>query len=131
MVDDGPGGLLPRDGGIPGAARSLLRRDAGRRGLVRLRGARHASAADGAAPLGRVPRRRLGLLAAQRPWILPCAAGYAFYVAASHLVWSEVSPKGAGWPAGLALAVVLAVPGVLLLRAHQRRKRAAENAGVG
>jgi hypothetical protein len=53
----------------------------------------------------------------QRRWILPAAAAYAFYVALSHLVWSEASPKGHGWVAGLAQALVLSIPGVLLLRA--------------
>ena len=60
----------------------------------------------------------------QRPWILPAAAAYAFYVALSHLVWSEVSPSGRGWPAGLAQAVALSIPGVLLLRAHRSARRA-------
>jgi hypothetical protein len=55
----------------------------------------------------------------QRPWILPCAAAYAFYVALSHLIWSEASLNGHGWPAGLAQALVLSIPGVLLWRAHQ------------
>ena len=61
----------------------------------------------------------------QRPWILSAAAAYAFYVAASHLVWSEVSPNGRGWIAGVAQALVLSIPGVLLLRA----RRAAERRG--
>ena len=56
----------------------------------------------------------------RRPWIVPCAAGYVFYVAASHLVWSEVSPHGNGWPIGLAQALAISLPGVLLLRAHTR-----------
>lgn len=60
----------------------------------------------------------------QRPWILPAAALYAFYVALSHLVWSEASPKGHGWIAGLAQAIALSIPGVLLLRAHRRRRGA-------
>jgi len=55
----------------------------------------------------------------QRRWILPTAAAYAFYVALSHLVWSEVSPKGHGWLVGLAQALVLSIPGVLLLRAFR------------
>jgi len=53
----------------------------------------------------------------QRAWILRTAAAYAFYVALSHLVWSGVSSKGHGWLAGLALALLLSVPGLLLLRA--------------
>lgn len=56
---------------------------------------------------------------AQRAWIVPAAAGYAFYIALSHLVWSEASPKGHGWIAGLAQAIALSIPGVLLLRAHR------------
>jgi len=55
----------------------------------------------------------------QRPWILPVAAVYVFYVALSHLIWSEASPNGHGWLAGLAQALVLSIPGVLLLRARR------------
>jgi hypothetical protein len=57
-----------------------------------------------------------------RPWIVPAAAGYCFYVAASHLVWSEASPNGQGWPMGVAQAAVLSLPGWLLLRAHRRQQ---------
>jgi hypothetical protein len=52
----------------------------------------------------------------QRPWIVRAAAAYSFYIALSHLVWSEVSPNGHGWVAGLAMALVLSIPGVWLLR---------------
>jgi len=62
----------------------------------------------------------------QRPWILPAAAGYAFYVALSHLVWSEASPNGHGWLAGIAQAAVLSTPGVLLLRARSAPVRRAD-----
>lgn len=62
---------------------------------------------------------------AGRPWILPAAAGYVFYVALSHLIWSEASPHGRGWPIGLIQAVAIWVPGALLLRAHARRRRGA------
>jgi hypothetical protein len=58
----------------------------------------------------------------ERPWILPAAAGYAFYVALSHLVWSEASPNGRGWPIGLVQAAALSLPGVLLLRAARHRR---------
>ena len=51
-----------------------------------------------------------------RPWIVPCAAGYVFYVALCHLVWSEASPHGRGWPIGLLEATVLTALGMLLLR---------------
>lgn len=60
----------------------------------------------------------------QRRWILPGAAAYAFYVALSHLVWSEASPNGHGWPAGIAQALALSIPGILLLRAHRRQEQA-------
>ncbi len=43
-----------------------------------------------------------------RPWILPAAAGYAFYVAVSHLVWSQTSPAGCGFVAGLGMATASA-----------------------
>lgn len=59
----------------------------------------------------------------QRPWILPCAAAYAFYVAFCHLVWNEVSRNGSGWLAGVAEAVAFSVPGVLLWRAWGRTVR--------
>jgi len=62
----------------------------------------------------------------QRPWILSAAAAYAFYVALSHLVWSEVSPQGRGWPVGLLQALALSIPGVLLLRARRLRRRGDE-----
>jgi hypothetical protein len=55
-----------------------------------------------------------------RPWVVTGAAVYVFYVAASHLVWSEASPNGNGWPIGLAQAAAISVPGCLLLRARRR-----------
>jgi ribosomal protein S18 acetylase RimI-like enzyme len=55
----------------------------------------------------------------QKPWIVPAAAAYVFYVALSHLVWSEASPHGNGWPIGLLQAAAISVPGVLLLRARR------------
>jgi hypothetical protein len=54
-----------------------------------------------------------------RPWIAPCAAFYLFYVALSHLIWSEVGANGQGWPVGLAQAAAFSLPGVLLLRARR------------
>ena len=50
-----------------------------------------------------------------KPWIWTAAAGYVVYVAASHLIWSEASPNGRGWPAGLAQAAALSLVAVLLL----------------
>jgi len=58
----------------------------------------------------------------RRPWILPCAATYVFYISLSHLVWSEASPNGSGWPMGLVQALAIACPGVLLVLAHRRAK---------
>lgn len=59
----------------------------------------------------------------QRAWIVPAATVYAFYVALSHLVWSEVSPNGRGWIVGLAQALLFSIPGVLLWRAQRRAAR--------
>ena len=55
----------------------------------------------------------------RQPWILPWAAGYAFYIALSHLVWNEMSPNGQGWTMGALQAAAFSVPGFLLLRAHR------------
>jgi hypothetical protein len=54
-----------------------------------------------------------------RPWIVPVAAAYTFYVALSHLVWSEASPHGNGWLVGLAQAAAISLPGFLLLRVRR------------
>jgi hypothetical protein len=53
----------------------------------------------------------------RKPWVLPGAAAYAFYVAGSHLVWSELSPNGDGWRVGLAHALMISIPGIALLAA--------------
>ena len=53
----------------------------------------------------------------QRAWIVRWTAAYAFYVALSHLIWSEVSPNGRGWPIGLLQALAISAVAVLLLRA--------------
>jgi hypothetical protein len=60
----------------------------------------------------------------QTPWIVPAAAAYVFYVAVSHVIWSEASPNGRGWPVGLAQAAVISIPGFLLLWAHARTRSA-------
>jgi hypothetical protein len=57
-----------------------------------------------------------------RPWIFSCASAYVFYVALSHLIWSEVSPNGNGWPIGLLQAAVISVPGILLVRASRKNR---------
>ena len=54
-----------------------------------------------------------------KPWIWRAAAAYVFYVALSHLIWSEASPKGQGWRMGLAQAAAISLVGVLLLRARR------------
>ncbi len=59
----------------------------------------------------------------QRPWILPGAAAYQFYIAFSHLVWNQTSPNGRGWLAGVAQLLVFSIPGVLLWRAHRQTLR--------
>lgn len=59
----------------------------------------------------------------QRPWILPAAAGYSFYIALTHLIWNQTSPNGSGWLAGLAQLVIFSVPGILFLRARRWRSR--------
>lgn len=51
-----------------------------------------------------------------RTWIVPWAATYLFYVAASHLVWSEASPHGHGWRIGLVQAAVISALAYCLLR---------------
>lgn len=55
----------------------------------------------------------------QRPWILPGAAVYSFYIGLCHLVWNQVSPNGSGWIAGVAEAIGFSIPGILFLRARR------------
>lgn len=57
-----------------------------------------------------------------RPWFLPCAASYVFYIAVSHLIWNQVSPNGSGWTIGALQALAISIPGVLLWRAHQQTR---------
>ena len=58
-----------------------------------------------------------GELGTGRIWDRDAAAGYVFYVAFSHLVWSEASPHGQGWPMGLlqAAAISAVAFGILLV----------------
>jgi hypothetical protein len=50
----------------------------------------------------------------RRSWMWPWASLYVFYVALSHLIWSEASVHGRGWPIGLIQAVAIsAIAGVL------------------
>jgi hypothetical protein len=62
---------------------------------------------------------------ADRAWIVPWAAAYLFYGAFSHLVWSEASPHGRGWPIGLLQAAAISAFAVLVLRAGACRRAAA------
>lgn len=52
-------------------------------------------------------------------WVVPCASAYSFYIALSHLIWSEMSPSGQGWPVGAMHAALFSLPGFLLLRASR------------
>ena len=58
-----------------------------------------------------------------RPWVLPVAAGYVFYVALSHLIWSEASANGEGWRIGILLAAAISVPGFWLLSVHRSARQ--------
>ena len=51
-----------------------------------------------------------------RRWIVPWAVAYILYVAAAHLVWSEVSPHGRGLAVGLVEAIAIALVALLLRR---------------
>lgn len=55
-----------------------------------------------------------------RPWVLTATAIYLFYAAVSHVIWSEASPHGRGWPIGVAQAIVITGIGVLLLRGRAK-----------
>jgi hypothetical protein len=60
-----------------------------------------------------------------RSWVVPWAAGYVFYAAVSHVVWSEASPHGRGWRVGLLQGLALAAVAILLLRAGRSSSTAA------
>lgn len=57
-----------------------------------------------------------------RPWILPAATAYAFYIAFCHLVWNQVSPNGSGWWAGVAQTIAFSTPGFVFLYAQRRAR---------
>ncbi len=59
----------------------------------------------------------------RRPWILPCAAGYRFYVLLGDLIWTEPSRNRHGWPTGLTQVLAISVPSVLHLRICHLRMR--------
>lgn len=58
-----------------------------------------------------------------RMGVVPWAAGYLFYAALSHLVWSEASPHGRGWQIGLVEAAAISAVGYLLLRLRALEER--------
>ena len=47
---------------------------------------------------------------------VPIAAGYLVYAGISHLIWSEASPHGRGWPIGLVQALLISSLGWVLLQ---------------
>jgi hypothetical protein len=55
-------------------------------------------------------------------WIALATALYLFYVAVSHLIWSEASPHGRGWPMGLLQAAGFSALGTPFLFAHRRER---------
>jgi hypothetical protein len=61
----------------------------------------------------------------QRPWATTAAAIYLFYAALSHVIWSEASPNGRGWPIGLMQAAAISTAAILLLRFGSRLPRTA------
>ena len=56
----------------------------------------------------------------ERPWAPAGGAAYLFYAGLSHLIWSEASPNGRGWPIGLLQAAAISTVGVILLRLRAR-----------
>ena len=55
-------------------------------------------------------------------WIALATALYLFYVAVSHLIWSEASPNGRGWPMGLLQATAFSALGALFLWTHRNKQ---------
>jgi len=56
----------------------------------------------------------------ERPWAPAAGAVYLFYAGLSHLIWSEVSANGRGWPIGLLQATAISTIGLILLRLRSR-----------
>ncbi|HEU4428386.1 MAG TPA: hypothetical protein VFT98_06500 [Myxococcota bacterium] len=55
----------------------------------------------------------------QRRWIALATALYLHYVALSHLIWSEMSDNGRGWPTGLLQAAVFSALAIPFWRQHR------------
>lgn len=66
-----------------------------------------------------------------KSWTWSAVAVYLFYVALSHLIWSEASPNGRGWPMGLLQAAGIWLLGVWMWRRRppQPDRRAAAGPG--
>lgn len=62
----------------------------------------------------------------QQRWITLAAALYLFYVALSHLIWSEASANGRGWPVGLAQATGFSALGAAFLHAARSQAKRAQ-----
>jgi hypothetical protein len=60
----------------------------------------------------------------QQRWIALATALYLHYVALSHLIWSETSDNGRGWPAGLLQAAAFSALAIPFWRAHRRQRSA-------
>ncbi len=58
-----------------------------------------------------------------RRWIVPWTVGYVLYAAVAHLIWSEVSPNGRGWPVGLIQAIAISSVAFFLHRAAANEER--------
>jgi hypothetical protein len=55
----------------------------------------------------------------QRSWIALATTVYLHYVALSHLIWSEASPNGRGWPMGVLQAAFFSALALPFWRAHR------------
>jgi hypothetical protein len=54
----------------------------------------------------------------QRSWIALATALYLHYIALSHLIWSEASDNGRGWPIGLLQAACFSALAIPFWRRH-------------
>lgn len=64
-------------------------------------------------------------------WMSPWAAIYVGQVAISHLLWSELSPNGRGWPIGLIQAIAILFVALALWRARRVFEHPEAEAGKG
>ncbi len=54
-----------------------------------------------------------------RSWMWPWAALWILQVATSHLLWSELSTRGGGWPRGLWQFALFLIPALMLYRSRR------------